>query len=329
MPRRRSLLLAPPLLALSAATAPARAQQQSTWPNRPVRLLLPDSPGSGNDSTARIFSHYLEQTLGQAVPVDNRGGAGGRIGVEAAWRSAPDGYTWLLGNAGSNGINAALYHNLPYDLETAFIPVSLLVTGPNVLAINPRVVPVDSVPKLIAHLKARPGHVNYASSGPGSSAHFSMELFKSMAGVDMLHIPYRGSSAMAQAAAAGDAPVLFANLVNIMGVLQRGELKALAVTSLTRTPDLPDVPTLDESGLRGFETLAWNGLFAPPGTPAPIVARMLTEIHRVARIPEVRTRLRALGGELVASEPEVLAARVRSDIAKWKALAASAGIRGE
>jgi tripartite-type tricarboxylate transporter receptor subunit TctC len=324
MPRRRALLLAP-LLAAPAALA----QTAAPWPARPVRLLLPDAPGSGNDSTARIFSHYLEQALGQAVPVDNRGGAGGRIGVEAAWRSPPDGHTWLLGNAGSNGINAALYHNLPYELETAFIPVSLLVTGPNCLAVNPRALPVDSVASLVAHLKARPGQVNYASAGPGSSAHFSMELFKSVAGVDAVHIPYRASPAMAQAAAAGDAPLLIANLVNIMGVLQRGELKPLAVTSLTRSADLPDVPTLDESGLPGFETLAWNGLFAPPGTPAPIVARMLAEIQRVAQIPEVRTRLRALGGDLVASGPEVLAARVRSDIAKWKALAASAGIRAE
>ncbi|MBX9592916.1 MAG: tripartite tricarboxylate transporter substrate binding protein [Roseomonas sp.] len=322
MPQRRVLLAS----ALAGLAVPSVARAQA-WPARPIRLLLPDTPGSGNDSTARIFSHFLEQGLGQPVAVDNRGGAGGRIGVEAAFRSPGDGYTWLLGNAGSNGINAALYRDLPYDLETSFIPVSLLVTGPNLLAVNPRVLPVNSVQELIAYVRARPGQINYASAGPGSSAHFSMELFKSVAGLDLVHIPYRGAPAMAQAAVQGDAPVLVGNLVNVMGFIQRGELKPLAVTSLTRSVDLPQVPTLDESGLRGFETLAWNAMFAPPGTPAPIVARMLAELQRVAAIPDVRMRLRALGGDLVASAPEVLAARVRADIARWKDLAQRANIR--
>ncbi len=320
---RRTLLVA----AVAAPMATPRIARAQAWPARAIRLLLPDTAGSGNDSTARIFSHYLEQGFGQPVAVDNRGGAGGRIGVEAAFRSAPDGYTWLLGNAGSNGINAALYRDLPYDLETAFVPVSLLVTGPNLLAVNPRVLPVNTVQELMAYVRARPGQVNYGSAGPGSSAHFSMELFKSVAGLDLVHIPYRGAPAMGQAAVQGDAPVLIANLVNIMGFIQRGELKPLAVTSLTRSPDLPEVPTIHESGLPGFETLAWNAMFAPPGTPAPIVARMLAELQRVAQIPDVRMRLRALGGDLVASPPEVLAQRVRTDIARWKDLAARANIR--
>jgi len=316
------------LIATAAAlAAPSLARAQS-WPTRPVRIVVPDAPGGGNDSTARIFAFHLEQAFGQPVPVDNRAGAGGRIGVENAFRSAPDGTTLLLGNAGSNGINAALYRDLPYDLETAFVPISLLVTGPNVLAVNPRVFPVNSVAELLAAIRAQPrGHFNYATAGAGSSAHFSAELFKSMTNTDLVHIPFRGAAGMAQAAVAGDAPFLIANMVNVLPFIRRGELRLLAVTSLERWPDTPDVPTLHESGLPGFETLAWNGLFGPPGLPPAIVQRLLPELVRIGRLPDVADRMKLLGGQIVTSAPEVLSARVRSDIAKWRALSASAGIR--
>lgn len=321
---RRTLLAAASLLAMPGV---ARAQ---SWPTRPVRLVVPDAPGGGNDTTARIFSHHLEQALGQPVPVDNRAGAGGRIGVEHAFRSAGDGTTLLLGNAGSNGINAALYRDLPYNLETDFVPISLLVTGPNALVVNPRIFPVNSVAELLTMIRAQPrGHYNYATAGAGSSAHFSAELFKAMTDTDMVHVPFRGAAGMAQAAVQGDAPFLIANMVNVMPFVRRGELRLLAVTSLERWPDTPEVPTLHESGLPGFETIAWNGLFGPPGLPQPVVQRLLPELQRIGRLPDVIERIKALGGQIVASGPEVLAARVRADIAKWRDLAARAGIRIE
>ena len=322
MPYRRALLAA-----ALAAPWPAAAQ---AWPTRPVRIVVPDAPGGGNDSTARIFSHHLEQALGQPVPVDNRAGAGGRIGVEHAFRSPGDGTTLLLGIAGSNGINAALYRDLPYDLERDFVPISLVVTGPNALVVNPRILPAGSVSELLALIRAQPpGHFNYATAGAGSSAHFSTELFKAMTGTDMVHVPFRGAAGMAQAVVSGDAPFLIANLVNVMPFVRRGELRLLAVTSLERWPDLPEVPTLDESGLSGFETIAWNGLFGPPGLPPEVGRRLLPELQRIGRLPEVVERIKLLGGQIVTSPPEVLAARVRADIAKWRDLSARVGIRIE
>jgi len=318
--QRRTLLAAATLL-------PATARAQA-WPTRPVRIVVPDAPGGGNDTTARIFANQLEAALGQPVPVDNRAGAGGRIGVEHAFRSAGDGTTLLLGNAGSNGINAALYRDLPYNLETDFVPISLLVTGPNALVVNPRIFPVSSVAELLAMIRARPrGHYNYATAGAGSSAHFSAELFKAMTDTDLVHIPFRGAAGMAQAAIAGDAPFLIANMVNVLPFVRRGELRMLAVTSLDRWADTPEVPTLHESGLPGFETIAWNGLFGPPGLPAHVVERLLPELRRIGRLPDVIDRVKLLGGLIVTSEPAVLAARVRADIAKWRDLSARAGIR--
>ena len=312
---------------LTAALAAPTVAHAQTWPTRQVRLVTPDAPGGGGDTLARVLSHYWG--LAQPLVVDNRPGASGRLALEAVWRSPPDGTALLLGNAGSNGINAAIHRDLPYDLERDFTPISLIATGPNVLAINSRALPARDVPALIALLRAAPGRYNYGSAGAGSSAHFSMELFKLRAGVQVEHIPYRGAPAMAQAAVAGDPPLLIANLSNVMPFLQRGELTPLAVTSLERSPDLPGVPTLHESGLEGFETIAWNGLFGPPGLPPEIVTRAHAEVARIAALPDARDRVRALGVEIVAGGPDVLAARVRADIARWRDLVARTGIRAE
>jgi len=314
------------VLALALPTI-ARAQ---SWPTRPVRIIEPGAPGGGNDTTIRLFASHLEQAFGQAFPVDNRAGAGGRIGVEAAFRAAPDGTTLLMGNAGSNGINAAIYRDLPYDLERDFTPISLLVTGPNALVINPRVFPVNSVRELIALIKAKPpGFYNYGSGGVGSSAHISSELFKVMAGVELEHVPFRGTPQMAQALITGDTPFAIANLVNVMPFVRRNEVKLLAVTSLQRWPDMPDVPTLDESGLPGFETIAWNGLFGPPGLPQPVVQRLVPELQRVGQLADIQEKVKLIGGQVVTTGPEALAARVRTDIAKWRDLATRTNIRVE
>lgn len=317
------------LLAAAAACVAAPAVGQLAWPTRPVRLILPDTPGTGNDTTARLIAPLLEGALGQPFVIDNRGGAGGRIGVEAAFRSAPDGYTFLLGNAGSNGINAAIYRDLPYDLTNAFDPVSLLVVGPNALIVNTRVLPVANVAELIAAVRARPGALNYASAGVGSSAHMNMELFKNQAGLDIVHVPYRGAPALVQAVIAGEAPLAFGNLVNVMPQVRSGEVKLLAITSMTRLPDLPDTPTIHESGLPNFETVAWNGLLAPKGTPAPIRDRLLAELVTLRGNEALRDRIRLLGGDLVVSTPEAFQQRIEHDIAQWKRLAAAANITAQ
>lgn len=317
------------MLAVAALAIPSIARAQA-WPTRPVRIVEPGAPGGGNDTTIRLFAPHLERAFGQSFVVDNRPGAGGRVGVENVFRAAPDGTTLLLGNAGSNGINAAIYRDLPYNLETDFTPISLLVTGPNALVVNPRVFPVQTVAALIAAIKAQPrNHYNYGSGGVGSSAHLSAELFKKMAGVEMEHIPYRGAPQMAQAVITGDAPFLIGNLVNVMPFVARGEVRLLAVSSLERWPDLPDVPTLDESGLPGFETIAWNALFGPPGMPRAIVDRLVQEVQRIGRLPEVQERVKMIGGQVATGTPEDLSRRVRSDIAKWRDLAQSANIRAE
>jgi tripartite-type tricarboxylate transporter receptor subunit TctC len=322
---RRTLLAASAVLAL-----PRIAAAQQAWPTRPVRIVEPGAPGGGNDTTIRLFSPHLDRAFGQSFVVENRPGAGGRVGVENVFRSAPDGYTLLIGNAGSNGINAAIYRDLPYNLEADFTPISLLVTGPNALVVNPRIFPVNTVAELIAAIKAQPpNHYNYGSGGVGSSAHLSAELFKQMAGVQMEHIPYRGAAQFGQAVITGDAPFLIANLVNIYPFVARGEVKLLAVTSMERWPDLPNVPTLNESGLPGFETIAWNALFGPKGLPQPIVDRLVPELQRIGRLPEVVDRVKLIGGQVVTSTPDVLAARVRSDIAKWRDLAQRANIKVE
>lgn len=326
MHRRRTLLrLAPAFLGLPLA---ARAAGTPDWPTRPVRLILPDAPGSGNDTMARLVAPMLQGVLGQPFVVENRGGAGGRIGVEAAFNATPDGYSFLLGNAGSNGINAAIYPDLPYDLATAFEPVALLVEGPNVLVVNSNQMPVEDVPALVARLKAHPGRYDYASGGVGSSAHMSMELFKAAAGLDVTHVPYRGTPAMAQSVISGETGLMFANLVNVMPYIQRGELKALAVTSGARWPDLPAVPTVAET-VPGFETLAWNGILAPRGTPQPVRAKLREALLSVREMPGMPERVRALGGELVLSTPEAFQQRIAADIAQWKQLASSRGIRAE
>ncbi len=322
MIRRRALL---------ATTIPcaAAAQPQPAWPTRPVRLILPDAPGSGNDTTARLVAPLLEAALGQAFVPDNRGGAGGRIGVEAAFRAAPDGYNFLLGNAGSNGINAAIYRDLPYDLTNAFDPVALLVVGPNALVVNSRELPVNDVAGLIAAIRARPGALNYASGGVGSSAHMSMELFRHEARLDIQHVPYRGTPQLAQAVISGEAPVAFANLVNVMPYIARGEIKLLAVTTLQRHPDLPDTPTVSESGLPGFETVAWNGILAPKGTPEAIRQRLWDTLAGFRANATLQERVRLLGGTYVVSTPAEFQARIETDITQWRRLAEAATIQAQ
>jgi len=300
---------------------------QAAWPDRPVRIVAPDAPGGGGDIIARVLGDELGKIFGQPFPVENRPGAGGRIALENVAHSAPDGYTLLVGNAGSNGINGAIYRDLPYDTVNAFTPISQIVQGPNILVVNRTELPVATVAELIAYAKAHPGELNYGSGGPGSSAHLSMELFKQRAGIDMQHVPFRGASPMTLAVVQGETPVAFMNLSNVLPLIRRGEVTPIAVTSLQRWHDVPDVPTVDESGLKGFETIAWNGLLAPAGLPREIVDKLHAAVVKIAQEPNLKEKAELLGNEVVASTPEEFAARIRADVAKWRALVDATGLR--
>jgi tripartite-type tricarboxylate transporter receptor subunit TctC len=317
------------LLALACACAFASpAALPQSYPSKPIRLIVPSPPGDGSDLMARAIGERLTAAWGQPVVVDNRQGAGGRVGTEAAAKAAPDGYTLIMGNAGSNGINAALYRDLPYDLERDFVAITQVMRAPNVLVINPAL-PAKSVAELVALFKANPGKYSYASGGNGSSAHFTAELFKTMAGVDVTHVPYKGATPALTDVIGGQVAMFMGNLPPAIGHIKAGRVRALAVTTAQRSALVPDVPTVAESGLAGFETVAWFGLFAPAGTPRDIVDRINAEVAKIVQQPEIRERIATLGGEPVGNAPEAFAAIVRSDIAKWKRVAQASKITAD
>jgi tripartite-type tricarboxylate transporter receptor subunit TctC len=325
---RRARVLAPLAGLAAAALCASGSARAQTYPVRPIRLIVPGPPGDGSDLVARAVGQHLSQAWGQSVVVENRVGAGGRIGTEAAVRAAPDGYTLLMGNAGSNGINAAIYPGLPYDLERDVEPITQVMRAPNVLVVNPSL-GVSDVAQWVALLKANPGKYAYGSGGVGSSAHLSAELFKLMAGVDLLHVPYKGAGPALNAVMAGEVAMFLGNLPPAAGHIRTGRVKALGVTTAARTPLLPEAPTLDETGLKGFETVAWFGLFAPKGTPAELIVRIRNEVASGVATPEMARLIGNVGGEPVAGTPEAFRAIVQSDIAKWKRVVAAAGIKAE
>ena len=314
-------------LAVAAAIAIASQTAQSqTYPAKPIRIIVPSPTGDGSDLMARAIGDKLGAAWNTPVVVDNRTGAGGRVGAEAAAKSPADGYTLIMGNAGSHGINAALYADLPYDIERDFAPITQVMRSPNVLVVTPTL-PAGNVRELIALFKASPGKYSYGSGGNGSSAHLSAELFKSMAGVDVVHVPYKGASPALTDVIAGRVVMFIGNLPPAMPHIKSGNVKALAVTTAQRSPLVPDIPTLAESGLPGFETVAWFGLFAPAGTPKAIVDKLQAEVARIVREPEIRERIVALGGEPVGNKPEEFAAIVKGDVAKWKKVVKDANVR--
>ncbi len=299
-----------------------------TFPAKPIRVIVPSPPGDGSDVMARLIGEKLTAAWGQQILVDNRTGAGGRIGTEAAAKAAPDGYTWIMANAGSHGINGGLYRNLPYDLEKDFAPITQIMRAPNALVVSPAL-GVASVAELIALLKKNPGKYSYGSGGNGSSAHLSAELFKSMAGVDIVHIPYKGATLALTDLIAGNVVMFMGNLPPAMGHIKAGRIKALAVTTAQRSRFVPELPTVSESGLKGFETVAWFGLIAPAGTPADVIARTRDEVARILQTEELRARIDSLGGEPVGNTPQEFAAIIRADIAKWRRVVDQAGIKAD
>jgi tripartite-type tricarboxylate transporter receptor subunit TctC len=309
-------------LAAMVAAAPALGQ---SYPTKPIRIVAPSTPGDAPDVIARLVADKLSAALGQQVVVDNKPGAGGVVGSESVAKSAPDGYTLIMGNAGSHGINAAVYSRLPYDIQRDFAPVSQVAIAPNVMVINPSV-PANSVAEFIAYAKSQPGKLSYASGGNGSSAHMSMELFKAMAGIDVQHIPYKGSSPALTDLIGGQVAVFIGNMPPTVPHIKAGKLRALAVTTKARSALMPELPTIADT-LPGYETVAWFGVLAPAGTPPDIVNRLSVEIGRIARSPEMREKLVAMGAEPVGGTPEEFKAVIDRDIAKWKPLAQKVGIK--
>jgi tripartite-type tricarboxylate transporter receptor subunit TctC len=312
------------LVVAAALVAPGEAPAQG-YPTKSIRLVAPSTPGDAPDVIARLVAERLSAALGQQVVVENRPGAGGVVGSEIVAKSAPDGYTLIMGNAGSHGINAAVYSKLPYDILKDFAPVSQIAVAPNIFVVNPGL-PVTTIPEFIAYAKARPGQLSYASGGNGSSSHMSMELLKSMAGIDVVHVPYKGSTPALTDVISGQDAVMSVNMPPAVPHVKSGRLRALAVTTRSRTPSMPDLPTVAES-LPGYETVAWFGVLAPAGTPKDVVNRLSMEIAKIARSPDMRERLEGMGAEPVGGTPEEFGAVMARDIAKWTALAKSVGIK--
>jgi tripartite-type tricarboxylate transporter receptor subunit TctC len=307
---------------LLAVTSGALAQG---WPARPVRIFVPSPPGDGSDVTARAVADKLSVALGQPFVVENKPGAGGVVGSEQVAHAAPDGYTLIMGNAGSHGINAAVYRGLTYDAVKDFAPISLIAQSPNVLVANPDS-GIRSVKDLIDQARAKPGKLDYASGGQGSSAHMSMELFKYMTKTDLHHIPYKGATPALTDIIAGVVPVMFVNLPPAIGHIRSGKVRALAVTTSERWKSLPDVPTVAEAGVPGFETVAWFGLLAPAQTPRAIIDRLSAEIHKIVQMPDVRARIEGTGAQEVGSTPDEFAQKIRGDVEKWKRVAEAADV---
>ena len=301
------------LLLCAAATAQAQTQN---YPNKAIRWVVPFAPGGTTDILARTVGEKLSVALGVPVIVENKPGAGGGLGATYTAKAPPDGYTIMGGTISTHAINATLYSNLPYDPVKDFVAITLIARVPNMLVIN-NDIPAKNVAELIALMKANPGKWNFASSGNGTSQHLSGELFKGMTGVQMQHIPYKGSPPALTDVMGGQVSMTFDNITTAWALAKGGKLRALAVTTTKRSPVAPDVPTLAESGLPGYEVGSWQGVFAPAGTPPEIIKRLNAEMVKIVNMPDVKEKLTALGAEPVGNTPEEFAAFVKAEGVKW------------
>jgi tripartite-type tricarboxylate transporter receptor subunit TctC len=309
------------VLCLGALAQPALA---AGFPERPIVMIVPFAPGGSTDLVARLVAAKMSEGLGQQVIVENRGGAGGNLGAAAVAKADPDGYTILMGTVATHALNPALYKKIPYDAEKDFAPISLLVNVPNVLTVNPNF-PAKTVQELVKIAKENPGKYSYASSGSGSPLHLSGELFKKIAGVDIVHVPYKGSGPALVDVIAGQVPIQFDNLPSSTEHIKSGRLRALAVTTAERVPTFPDLPTIAESGLAGYDTYSWNALFAPAGTPKEAVDKLNAEAVKAVNDPKVKAKLAEFSAVVVGSTPEQLGEHVSKELAKWKPIVAESG----
>lgn len=308
------------LLATSLLALPTLGWAQDAWPSKPIKFIVPFAAGGTSDILARLVGEKLQGVLKQPVVVDNRAGAGGVIGADAAAKSASDGYTLLLGTIASHAINPALRPQMPYDALKDFAPVILLGSISNVLLVGANQ-PYKSVKDLIAAAKAKPGSLSFASAGPGSSQHLSGELFKLLAGADLTHVPYRGSAPAIQDVMGHQVPCSFETVTVALPHIQSGKVRALAVTSAQRSAALPEVPTLHEAGVNGFDVASWQAVYAPAGTPPAIVTRLNQEIEKILALPDVKARLDTLGLAHSPNTPAQFADYNRLDLAKWQRVA--------
>ena len=286
------------------------------YPTKPVTIIVPFAAGGTTDILARIIGQALTAELGQSVVVDNRAGAGGNIGGQAAAKATPDGHTLFMGTVGTHAINASLYKKMPFDPVKDFAPLTRVANVPNLLVANPAQ-PYKSVKDLIAYAKANPGKVNFGSSGNGSSIHLSGELFKSLAKVDMQHVPYKGSAPAVTDLMGNQIAIMFDNMPSAIQHVRSGSLVPLAVTTAKRSPELPSVPTIAEAGVPGYEATSWFGMFAPAGTPAPVLAKLNAAIVKVLAQPDVKKKINEQGAEVYSETPEQFAAFIQAESVKW------------
>ena len=305
--------LASSLLAIGAGAASAQA-----WPVKPITMVVTYPAGGGADTMARLIAPKLGEALGQPVVIENKPGASGQIGAAAVAKAAPDGYTLML-DASSFAVNPALFSKLPYDSDKAFKPIGVIALFPNVLLVNPAV-PAASVKELVAQAKLKKNALSYASSGNGSAQHLAGAMFESAAGVDMLHVPYKGGAPALNDVIGGQVPVFFGNLASTLQHVQAGKLKPLAVTSARRSPILPAVPTMAEAGVAGYEVYEWNVLFAPAGTPEGIVSKLASALQKTLDAPDVKARIAQLGGEIQTAKPDAAQQFVRQQTTLWAKL---------
>ena len=311
------------MTAIVSVTSACVAHAQN-YPARPVRLVIPFGTGGSADISGRVVAQKLSETLGQPFVVDNRSGAGGIIGTETVAKASPDGYTLLLGSFGTHTANPSLYKKLPYDAIRDFAAISLIATVPNVLVEHPSV-PAKTVAELIALAKTKPGGLNYASSGSGTGTHLAAELFKSMAGVDIVHVPYKSAGTAISDLIGGQVQLMFSTLPSVIPHVKAGKLRALGISTAKRSEAAPDIPPIGES-VKGYDVGTWFGVLAPAATPRPIVSMLGREIARITRMPDVRERLLGLGAEPIGNTPEQFAQYIRAELPKWAKVIRSAGI---
>lgn len=314
------------LLTTTLGAVPA-AFAADAWPVRPIRMIVAYPPGGGTDQVGRVMADQLAHGLGQNVVVDNRGGATGNIGTELAARAVPDGYTLLMGNVAPNAVNVSMFKKLGFDPVKDFSPVSLVAVTPNILVAHPSV-PVKTISDLVALAKARPGTLNFPSAGVGSSSHLAGEMLKSMAGIDMVHIPYKGGGPALIATISGQVQIMFATMPAAMPHVKSGKVRPIAVTTAKRSLAMPDLPTIAESGVKGYEAATWYGLLAPARTPKPVIDRLHGGIVKILAGP-TRQRLEAQGFEPDGGTPAAFAMYIKSEIAKWAKVIKDANIPAE
>jgi tripartite-type tricarboxylate transporter receptor subunit TctC len=321
----RSLRLLAVTLVMSFAATLGHAQ--TAFPNKPVKIIVPSAPGDGSDLLARLLAQKLTERWGQPVTVENRPGAGGVVGAEAAAKSAADGYTVILGNAGSHAINQALYPKLPYDVVRDFAPITLVGSAPNVFVVNPSV-PANTVAEFVALAKKEPGKYAFASGGNGSSAHLNGEMLKAFAGIEMTHVPYKGASPAINDLIGGQVQLMIGNLPPILPHIKSGKLRALGVTTSKRFAAVADLPPVGET-VAGYESLAWFGLFAPSAVSREILSKWHLDSVAILAMADIKERIAQMGFEVVANRPDEFATIVKSDIAKWQQVVKASGAKAD